>query len=186
MAVHRHEFGGGGPDLVEVTVDPVPGARGLLVVAMTRDVEDVDQVARFGVVATGGTHHGVAQRVDAVEGELPAQQTPDRVAHHRVGADAREGPEHRHPDALGVETEGVAAHDRFEQSGLPRLPDPPEPVDHEVVADVVPPPDTHVVLLDAPQECRNLARRVAVGGHRVVDHGVADTHVGTAPRPGER
>ena len=104
-----------------------------------------------------------------VQRELPAQepaQVGDRgrgEAH--VGAVAQVGD----ADTALVGLAGVGPDDRLVEARGPALPDRAEPVDHEVVPDVVPAPGVLVVGLDRPEHGRDLGGRVVVAVHRVVD-----------------
>ncbi len=75
----------------------------------------------------------------------------------------------RHRERVVVVVEGVGADDRAVDAAVPALPDPAEPVDEEVVADVGPAAGLRVVRVDAAQDARHLGARVVVGVDRVVD-----------------
>jgi hypothetical protein len=61
-------------------------------------------------------------------------------------------------DAAGVEPGGVAADDRAVDAARAPLVDGAEPVDEEVVRDVAPPVEVHVVVVDATDEVAGLGR----------------------------
>ena len=83
-------------------------------------------------------------------------------------------------EGVVVVAEGVGADHRAVDAAVPALPDPAEPVDEVVVADVAPAAGLHVVGVDAAQERRHLGPRVVVGVDGVVHE--AGVHVAVVQR----
>ncbi len=119
-----------------------------------------------GAVALG--HDGGALLLDAGQLEAPPQQLSHRRHRGSAGCDGAEVAEHGHTHRRGVEPGSVGADHIAGGASSPTLPDASEAVDEEVVADVVPAVDVHVVRLDPPQHGRHLGRGVVVRAHRVV------------------
>ncbi len=135
-------------------------------------------------------------RVAVRQPELPGHHPRDRVDHDRRRGDLVEVADRRHRERVDVEATGVRTDDGAVHAAVPALPEPAEPVDQEVVADVRPVVPLDVVGVDRPQDLRDRRRGVAVGAGGVVheagaDRGVvrrrgaADRLVGTPLRPGE-
>ena len=80
----------------------------------------------------------------------------------------RRVPDHRDPDGAGVEALRVRADHIALDASVPAFEDLSEPVDEEVVADVVPPVSAYVVQVDPAHDGRRL------GGRRRLPTGVAD------------
>ena len=71
--------------------------------------------------------------------KLPREEADDRVDHRVGGADGLVVADHRDARGAGVEAAGVRADHRGAQPAGAPLPQPAEPVDQDVVADVAPP-----------------------------------------------
>ena len=102
-------------------------------------------------------------------------------AHPFVRGLAGERAEDRHPGRRFVEAEGVRAAHRTPRTTVAALPDPPEPVDDEVVADVGPAQVVGVVAVDRPQQRRHLVAAVVVARRGVVHVDLLDRAVVVGP-----
>ena len=109
--------------------------------------------------------------------ELPREELAVGPQHHVGGLDGVEVADRRHREGVLVVVERVRADDRLVDAAVAALPDPAEPVDEEVVADVAPAAGLHVVGVDAAQDRRHLGLGVVVGVDRVVDEAAADRAV---------
>ncbi len=109
--------------------------------------------------------------------ELPREELAVGAQHHVGGLHGVEVADGRHRERVLVVVERVRAHDRLVDAAVAALPDPAEPVDEEVVADVAPAAGLHVVGVDAAQDRRHLRLGVVVGVDRVVDEAAADRAV---------
>ena len=172
---------GAGGDLVrdaaaqgwQLAVAHVPRAGGLVGVAVPEDDVHRDLGALF--VLRGATtprgQHLFAQRVGAVQRQLPREQ----VTHggQRGGRRRHRGvrPDHRHARRPGVETTGVSSDDGPLQAAVAAFVDAAELVDEEVVADVVPAQALRVVGVEAAHLLGRLVGGVIVGRRRVMDVG---------------
>src|SRR3546814_1539646 len=111
-------------------------ARGVVGVAVAVDLVEVDALALGELVASGRCHPDLADRITIAPVELPRRD---------VGQGAQDRPgdgaglvvaDHGDADTVVVEPERVRALDQVADPTGPALPDPAEPVDQEVVADV--------------------------------------------------
>ena len=118
--------------------------------------------------------------VDAVQRELPGEERAVRLDHRARRLLDVVVADRRHRERVVVVVQGVRADHRAVDAAVPALPDPPEPVDEVVVADVRPAAALGVVRVDAAQDARHLVARVVVGVHRVVDE--AGVHLAVVQR----
>ena len=158
---------GVGPDLRDLGVEVLARARRRAGVAVTVD--------RSEGAATDLLRH--RRRVHAVQRELPREQLAVGAQHDVRRPDDVEVADGRHREGVVVVVERVGTDDRLVDAAVAALPDPTEPVDQEVVADVAPPTGLHVVGVDAADDRRHLGLGVVVGVDRVVDEAAADRAV---------
>ena len=124
-----------------------------------------------------------ALRRHAVERQLPADDSRDRVDRGRRRRDRGERPDARDAGRDAVEPLGLGADDREVDPARAALEDLAVLVDEEVVADVVPAVVVAVVARDAEHDRRRVLRPVLVRVDRVVHERELDLAVGgTAAR----
>ena len=144
------------------------GAGGLVGVAVAVDGGQPDLAAAAVPVAALRPDADVAPRVAVERVQLPRGDGGDRVEDLVGGADELEVPDHGDAGRGRVEAQRVrAAHEPARAAGAAG-PDPPEPVDEEVVADVGPAQVARVVAVHAPDQRRHVAAPVVVAARRVV------------------
>ena len=107
--------------------------------------------------------------------ELPrheAVEALDGRRRHRSGVAglAVVAAEHRDPDRAVVVARSVRPYDGPVDTASTALEHAAEPVDEEVVADVVPSQRVRVVAVDAPQDRRDVLPGVVVAGRGVMHH----------------
>ena len=175
-----------GPDHRQLGVEVPPRAGGRGGVAVP-----VDRRERGGADPLPG-------RVgrDPVQRQLPGEQRTVGPEHGVGGAGGLVVADGRHRERVVVVAQGVGADDGAIHAAVPALPDPTEPVDQEVVADVAPAARPHVVGVDPAQQRGHLGAGVVVRVDRVVDEAgmhlvvvqrtlLADRLVRAPLRPGE-
>ncbi len=172
-------------DRLQLSVQRIAGAFGGAAVAVPADALEGDRRATGVAIrpAPAARHRHRARDRGAVHGELPSDQASERV--DRLGGlrDGREGAEVRDPGREPVVTLGLSPDHRLIDAARPTFEDLPEPVDQEVVADVVPAVGVPVVLADRQHDSGGVLGGVVVGRHRVVHERHVDASVtGTGTR----
>ena len=140
---------------------------------MPGDRRHLHQLADVEEFVAAGVHLDRTEWVDTVKRALPAEEPSERVDHRLTRVGVAEGAEHGHTHALGVEAECVPTDGRRLDHSVAGLPDPAEPVDDEVVADVVPAAGVDMERSDSPQERRDVRLGVVVVVDGVMNDSVA-------------
>ena len=151
-------------------------------VAVARDRAQEDRQARPEARVPARDERLRRRGIDVREVEAPGEQLRERLARLRGHRQRAVLAEHGDADRAGVEPLRMRADDVALDPAVAALVDGAEPVDEEVVADVVPAVPLDVEELDRPHDRGRLRRRVAVGAGRVVDE--SQPQRGRERRPG--
>ena len=168
LGVAPDQRGGALPDLGEVVVEVTARAGGLVGVAVAVDGGQPDLAAAAVPVAALRPDADVAPRVAVERVELPRGDGCDRVEDLVGGADELEVPDHGDAGRRRVEAQRVGAAHEPPRAAGPARPDPAEPVDEEVVADVGPAQVARVVAVHPPDQRGHVTAPVVVAARRVV------------------
>ena len=149
-------------DGIQLGSDLCTRARRRESVAMAADDPEGRAPARRVAVVAAGDQGRAAERIDVSDVEAPGDELRERLAGRGRQSLGVAVADHGDPHGSGVEPARLRPDHRLvDPAGAP-LEDPPEGIDEEVVADVLPAVRAHVVGVDRADDRGHVVGRVAV------------------------